>query len=269
MLAINDCRIFLVSSSTDCGVSNRDAVRSFRIFGGKRVLRGTWPWQVSMQKEGYHSCGGSIINERWIVTAAHCFEAVSFLDYLYDINNTDPRIWQMVVGEHKLYDKRHGKNFSVGKIIQHHMYDSNNKTDPHDIAMVKLKSPLVFGRYIKPICLPRRRHNFDGNRKCFATGWGRNEDTDTPHRLYQVRHKVKPNSKCRWRGLADSHVCFGKDAVGTCDGDSGGPLSCKDGEKWYLAGITSWGSVNCQLLESVFVRTSHFLKWVRGIMRNN
>lgn len=43
-----------------------------RIVGGNMSSLTQWPWQVSLQFQGYHLCGGSVITPLWIVTAAHC-----------------------------------------------------------------------------------------------------------------------------------------------------------------------------------------------------
>ena len=258
-----------------CGVSDHDVFANrFRIVGGELAERGAWPWQVSMQKRGRHTCGAAIIGNQWILTAAHCFtiKIPPWMDSddVYIIS-AHPEYWQMVVGEHVIHDGEHGQSFDVEKIIVHSMYDKEDDGDPHDIALVKLKSPLVYSEFVKPICLPKRDHDFDHNKKCYATGWGDTAGT-SPHKykLHQVNDDIIPTASCRWGAiLTDSQICFGRDKVGTCSGDSGGPLSCKDGNTWYLAGLTSFGTGNCMTLESVFIRTSHFLDWIEKTMKNN
>jgi len=135
---------------------------------------------------------------------------------------------------------------------------------------------------LTPICLPPADElvpdDFLGL-KCIATGWGQTvHDGPLEGRLHQVPLRVVKNSDCSvvyglkyGIPITDTHICAGPQLgteTGTCVGDSGGPLQCnlKDG-RWYLAGITSFGS-GCAKpgFPDVFVRITKYVGWITSIM---
>uniref|UniRef100_A0A8C8SIB3 Transmembrane serine protease 3 n=1 Tax=Pelusios castaneus TaxID=367368 RepID=A0A8C8SIB3_9SAUR len=102
---------------------------SSRIVGGNASSPQQWPWQVSLQFQGFHLCGGSIITPWWIVTAAHC---------VYDLYL--PSSWSVQVGFVSQQDPSINP-YSVEKIIYHRNYKP--KTMGNDIALMKLAAPLA------------------------------------------------------------------------------------------------------------------------------
>ncbi|CAI9537390.1 unnamed protein product, partial [Staurois parvus] len=114
-----------------------------RIVGGTDSLKGEFPWQVQFinrDREGF--CGGSIVNEKWIVTAAHCFIKISLGHF------------SVVAGEHNTADKEGTEQYlEVARIINHPTYNISKNKYNNDIALVELEKPMVLNDYARPICI--------------------------------------------------------------------------------------------------------------------
>ena len=123
------------------GCSRRPHV-SLKINGGQSALFSNWDWIVSIRDSNYHFCGGSILNERHIITAAHCFE-----------NRTNiTSIMTVCAGTFRLSDPCHQRR-TIHSVISHPLY--KRATFENDIALVRLATPLDFSDYsLTPICLP-------------------------------------------------------------------------------------------------------------------
>ncbi|XP_052086018.1 plasma kallikrein-like [Mytilus californianus] len=148
----------LISRDPECGVPAIPH-RSKRIIGGTNAPRGAWPWQVALRfMTGVYMCGGALISDRWVVTAAHCLKG------WYN----QPSRWRVSVGLHYLYDGESGTDIPINRIIRHPNYRvdqretvEENETVPihkqyaHDIALIELARPVDLSTdYIKTICLP-------------------------------------------------------------------------------------------------------------------
>lgn len=138
-----------------CAINVEDSIG--RIYGGKIASPAQFPYQVSLQTIGYlHFCGGSILNNRWILTAAHCpghkFTA-NALRVLAGTNNVDDRS---------------GRYYNVQKIVYHEEYDFEALRN--DIAMLKTVQTIIMDRFSQPVPLSRRFA--PGNVIAMSTGWG-------------------------------------------------------------------------------------------------
>jgi len=256
--------VLLVSAaSATCGISGRSSDDDFdKIVGGQAADKGEYPWQVSMQRSSwsgsYHFCGGSIIDERTVVTAAHCIEGVSASSL------------QVVAGDHRLKSSEGTEQtVSVSRIISHRSYNSN--TFSNDIAILKLATPLKFdGKNVAAVCLPTAHQEHTGY--CTVTGWGAlRENGGMPAILQEVAVPVVTDNQCRqtygYTRIVDSMMCAGyshgtKDA---CQGDSGGPFVCEENGRFVLAGVVSWGN-GCARpgYYGVYTQVSHFLSWIES-----
>ncbi|XP_042286428.1 transmembrane protease serine 2 isoform X2 [Thunnus maccoyii] len=256
------CSAAVALRCTDCGQSS--AAPSTRIVGGTEAVNGAWPWQVSLQINDHHLCGGSIISSNWIVSAAHCFQ-----DY------PNPGMWRVRSGGVSLIQMSSGNGKAVQKIISHEKYDTN--THDNDIALLKLYTPLRFTRTVRPVCLPNFGVDLLAGHQAWITGWGALRSSGpTPYILNQAEVTVYSRETCNRReilsgAITETMICAGKlqGGVDSCQGDSGGPLVFKEGNVWWLAGDTSWG-IGCAWRNKpgVYGNVTYFTDWIHEQMKN-
>uniref|UniRef100_A0A663F8Y4 Peptidase S1 domain-containing protein n=1 Tax=Aquila chrysaetos chrysaetos TaxID=223781 RepID=A0A663F8Y4_AQUCH len=119
-----------------------------KIVGGTDASRGEIPWQVSLKEDSSHFCGGTIIGDRWLLSAAHSYVGTTSL------NGTDGNAVKV----------------NVTRVIQHPLFDPIILD--FDVAILELARPLVFSKYIQPVCLPLAVQKFPVGKKCIISGWG-------------------------------------------------------------------------------------------------
>uniref|UniRef100_A0A1B6DXW5 Peptidase S1 domain-containing protein n=1 Tax=Clastoptera arizonana TaxID=38151 RepID=A0A1B6DXW5_9HEMI len=228
------------------------------IVGGVETPPGAWPWIVALYQNGYFHCGGVILNEDWVLTAAHCVDR--YWEKYYEIQAGMLRRFSFSPQE---------QTRSVSHILLHSMY---NKTKmQNDLALLKLSDKLKFNRWVRPICLPAAEPPWGPlpGTICTAVGWGATvEHGPDPDHMHQVEVPILPYCK----HAADeegAELCAGLLQGGrdTCQGDSGGPLLCKalyDSNKWYVAGVVSHGEGCARPDEpGVYTRVALFSEWIK------
>ncbi|KAF6084209.1 kallikrein B1 [Phyllostomus discolor] len=253
----------LCRSGDDTGCTTKMATR---IVGGTNSSWGEWPWQVSLQvklKTQKHVCGGSIIADRWVLTAAHCFNGLSYLD-----------TWRIYGGLLNLSAITTETPFSqIKEIIIHENYSIAENT--HDIALIKLEAPLNLTEFQKPICLPSRDDANVMDSNCWITGWGyTRERGEIQSILQKVKIPLVTNEECQKRyrdyEITKRMICAGYKEGGkdACKGDSGGPLVCQRNEMWHLVGVTSWGE-GCARKEQpgVYTKVAEYVDWISEKMQ--
>ncbi|KAK3517805.1 hypothetical protein QTP70_018968 [Hemibagrus guttatus] len=231
-----------------------------RIVGGKEAWPHSWPWQVVLSFADMPACGGAIINEYWIVTACHCFRRYSKESF-----------WTVMAGKHDLENEKEScqQTSKVAKIINHEDY--NSITKQHDIALLKLQTPLVFNEYVRPI--PVWSGELPLLKQCTVTGWGSTtESGPRATKLQEVNITILETNNCmQFYGgvIRSSMMCAGEvtGGVDACQGDSGGPLSCFTGKRFKIAGIVSWG-VGCGRAKKpgVYTRVEFYDQWISSII---
>ncbi|XP_040899744.1 suppressor of tumorigenicity 14 protein homolog [Toxotes jaculatrix] len=258
---VNDCSDNSDEDGCNCGTR---PYKLNRIVGGQNAELGEWPWQVSLHfLTNGHVCGASIISERWLLSAAHCFVTSSPLNHV--ASN-----WQTYSGMQDQYKQDGVQRRSLKSIISHPDY--NQMTFDYDIALLELSEPLEFTNTIQPICLPSSSHVFPAGMSCWVTGWGAlREGGQTAQLLQKASVKIINDSVCNMvtegqvtsRMLCSGFLAGGVDA---CQGDSGGPLVCfEESGKWFQAGIVSWGE-GCARRNKpgVYSRVTKLRDWIKS-----
>jgi secreted trypsin-like serine protease len=242
------------------------AGRERKIVGGKLAPAGEFPWQASLgvswidDPYSAHFCGGSIISDRWIVTAAHC------------LVDTSPKDVIVTVGTHKLgYG---GARHSVNRVIVKKDYDRSNSDN--DIALLELVKPVALGSGVSTVALMtpalEATEAADGV-LARAVGWGALVEGGTKVRdLRYVEVPIVPRTTCNrplgYDGrVTENMICAGKlvEEKDSCQGDSGGPLTVRTGAQALLAGVVSWGD-GCARpnLVGVYTRVARYQTWVQS-----
>uniref|UniRef100_A0A8C9R459 Zgc:100868 n=1 Tax=Scleropages formosus TaxID=113540 RepID=A0A8C9R459_SCLFO len=223
-----------------------------KIVGGQNAAPGSWPWQVSMRYQGSHVCGGSLINNQWILSAAHCF---ALIRYELQDQGTNPN----------------SVSVSVSSITVNPNYNGN--TNDNDLALVQLSSTVSFSDYIQPICLAASGSTFYNGTETWVTGWGNIQSGDLQ---LEVQVPVVGNGKCNCLygpgSITDNMLCAGLLAGGkdSCQGDSGGPLVVKQGSVWVQAGIVSFGNGCAEPnYPGVYTRVSQYQSWISSVITSN
>ncbi|KAM9253032.1 transmembrane protease serine 2 [Dugong dugon] len=249
----------------ECGVTTK-VTRESRIVGGKNASLGDWPWQVSLNVQGVHVCGGSIITPEWIVTAAHCVEG----------SLSNPRYWTAFAGILRQSLMFYEYGYQVAKVISHPNYDS--KTKNNDIALMKLQTPLTFNDRIRPVCLPNLGMMLEPTQTCWISGWGATQEKGkTSDELNAAQVPLIEPWRCNERYvynnlITPAMICAGylQGQIDSCQGDSGGPLVTLKNSVWWLIGDTSWGS-GCAKANrpGVYGNVTVFTDWIYQQMRAN
>jgi len=279
------------------------SVLSPDIVGGEEAAPGAWPWQVALIAPSRVAagglgrppifknamfCGGSLIDEQWIVTAAHC--VVDSETGQFPAEHTKIEI---VAGIHNIYwpaDGYQRRRLSLGGIIPYQEYVCNptlidgsyqcNGDNYNDIALLRLENPVNINNIdsaarTQIVTLAESTSNDFAGRRAFVTGWGdMNPDSnikDYPNTLQEVIVPVITNVTCnssdQYNGIiVNQQLCAGYLAGWTdsCQGDSGGPLVVLENNIWVQIGIVSWGEGCAQPNKpGVYSRVSSYREWIR------
>ncbi|KAG4076599.1 hypothetical protein HA402_001886 [Bradysia odoriphaga] len=238
-----------------------------RVVGGTDADPLMWPFIIGMYRDGHFHCGGIIHSELWVITAAHC--VAKYHKYYYEVRAGMLRRFS--------YSPM-SQTVAVAFVAEHENY---NRLDMiNDVALLKLESPLIFNRWVKPICMPapgRTSASVNGDdwiwgpsagTMCKAVGWGAiREKGPDPDQLREV--SVPIIGRCKHaKDREGEEICAGEKEGGrdACQGDSGGPLFCQsvmDPSEWYLAGIVSHGEGCARPDEpGVYTRIALYLDWI-------
>ncbi|XP_066579317.1 serine protease 33 isoform X2 [Amia ocellicauda] len=193
MLFLQLLFLFLLLNTFE--VSSSPLSRS-SIVGGQDARKREFPWQAYLEislknKPGYIiTCGGSLISQRWVISAAHCFDSSHIL--------TDSLVR---LGAYKLSNRTRGEqSLHMKRVIVHEKYVVDKIEKGYDIALVELSKPVSYTTYIKPVTLANADGDFTLGWECWATGWGRireNVPLPEPQTLQKVKLPIIGNRSCQ------------------------------------------------------------------------
>lgn len=226
-----------------------------RIVGGEPAVIEQAPYQVSLQYDGDHFCGGSIIAKNWVLTAGHCVSRRP-VDFPYEIRSGATNVNQ-------------GSLHRVVAVYKHKEYTSNDYGVPmNDIALLKIadSDAFKFNNQRKAVKLNEGKSSALVGKIGLVTGWGMT-DTSIPDDLQKVSVPMVDKATCdrvykSMGGVPAGQICAGYDKGGkdACQGDSGGPLVVGG----RLAGIVSWGKgCGTPKYPGVYTDVAYYRQWIR------
>ncbi|XP_030378912.1 serine protease easter-like [Scaptodrosophila lebanonensis] len=271
-----------------CGIALLDRI----VYGIQADIR-EYPWMALLRYtfddvEYTHGCGGSLIHERWVLTAAHCVPRE---------DHTTKRLTQVRLGEWNQTSAPDCQQFRQGpicapahqdvpidRIIIHELYSIYAPMYPNDIALLRLERAVTFSEYVLPICLPaannQETHEYTDHVMDIA-GWGNTETIrfgGSPLKR-KTSLRVLSLASCQrlFADVVGSQICAGGTTnASSCHGDSGGPLmnlakNSIGSTSYYLVGIVSLGTQSCANhgLPVIFTRVERFVNWILHKMSTN
>ncbi|KAJ8668285.1 hypothetical protein QAD02_009948 [Eretmocerus hayati] len=251
------------------GTMAQDEIRRYpRLTSTDQARPGQFPYTVSIQFYEMHNCGGALISDRHVLTAAHCVHNETEEDYL-------PNELSVVVGSTNLTNPNVGTVMDVEYIGYHPAFTFNNvfpQTATNDIAVLRLVGSIPDQNTIKPVALPSSMYEeYDGASHMVVTGFGAdsNEGSPSPYMRMMIVLQVDSQSCQRVydRVLDASHLCvLSVEGFDACPGDSGGPLVLR--RKGSIVGVLSEGpSAGCGTgIPNIVTKVSHYLDFIHDEM---
>uniref|UniRef100_A0A8C2EQI6 Peptidase S1 domain-containing protein n=1 Tax=Cyprinus carpio TaxID=7962 RepID=A0A8C2EQI6_CYPCA len=225
------------------------------IVNGKEAKPHSRPYMVSLQKDKKHICGGFLISDEFVMTAAHCWKGY-------------PEILTVEVGAHDLWKSEVSYHVEVKSYISHPHYTFCSQWN--DIMLLRLQEKVKLNNYVNWISLPKEGV-VNGDTLCSVAGWGQLWTNGIlSNHLMEANMTTINHEECqrKWESkyLASQMICAHGHG-GSCKGDSGGPLVCGN----TAVGVTSFGSrirCNSPAHPTVYTKISAYLPWIHQIIRN-
>jgi len=251
------------SSDCRCGVANIVNHTHHRIVGGNETEKNEFPWQVMLMLSGDQGlCGGSILSNQTILTAAHCADHWGVEDMT------------VVVGEHDWTVDDGEMTINVCEKVIHPNYENKFDYAIYDIAILTLCEDITFTKNVAPVCPPSLPDSDYAKVSAIVTGWGVLVENGTnPEKLMELEVTTINNTECikEYKNLkkyevTDSMICttkYNQDAyTGFCQGDSGGALVTDEGGYYSQIGVVSW-TEGCARYPGVYTRVTSAARFIQ------
>uniref|UniRef100_A0A4W4HP84 Coagulation factor IXa n=1 Tax=Electrophorus electricus TaxID=8005 RepID=A0A4W4HP84_ELEEL len=209
-------------------------------------------------------CGGSILSELWVVTAAHCLKERKDAFFV--------RVGELDVSRSEGTEQ----DLEVEKAVLHPRYDPAVSAYNHDVALLRLRAAVLFSDQVRPVCLGPKAFTdalLHSDTLAMVSGWGRLRFHGRPAGAlqkievpYVERSECKDSSSDR---ITQYMFCAGyaDGAKDACQGDSGGPHASRFRDTWFLTGIVSWGEECAKKGKfGVYTRVANYYKWIQYVM---
>ena len=260
--------LFLINVHSAASADTRKIQFTQKIVGGINAQQGEVPFIVSLRKYGEHFCGGSLIKDNWVLTAAHCVEGGGNPDYI-------------LMGSLKSNETYDSQKLSVAKVIMHPNYNKHT-TSGSDFALIKLKNPVT----TELAELNQEKLETNSVKQFSVAGWGYLSESGyiTAPELQIVDVPYVEQNKCeqQFQNIETSETpyldstmfCAGYDEgkKDACQGDSGGPIFYKDQttKKFVLVGVVSWGYGCAKAnVSGVYSNIATEHSWINTTIQNN
>ncbi|XP_053691976.1 trypsin 3A1-like [Sabethes cyaneus] len=243
-----------------CGGLGSD---DLRVVGGNYSKIGTYPWMAALFHRGTFLCGGSLINDRYILTAAHC------------VTRTDPKDFKVFLRRPSIANSNPEmleRRITTIKLNRYQGLRNNN-----DVALLRLQEPVSFGLDLMPICLPSGSETYQG-KEATVIGWGTTANGTLSDMLQELTVPILSNLECKRSGyfrfqITTRMLCAGflEGGKDSCQGDSGGPLQLANPQtgRYEIVGVVSWGNECAQRnYPGVYARVTKFVGWLRSSSRD-
>ncbi|XP_039757565.1 CLIP domain-containing serine protease 14D-like isoform X2 [Pararge aegeria] len=260
---------------------------SDKIFGGTVAAVDEYPWLARIKyiyntddNRFSFSCSATLITDRHLVTAAHCFSSINLKAIsvrLGEWNTNSPKdCHQGLCADPPV-------EIEIESVIIHPKFNKRNLTHA-DIAIIKLKKSVNFTDFIEPICLPTTEYikmqDYQHDSSYWTAGWGVTEFGEPSVVKRKVDVIAVPIATCHVAlpyipesSLPDLICAGGRQGKDSCRGDSGGPLMREVRENyksnWFLYGVTSFGNKKCGLagVPGAYTRVSSYMDWIRQVVQ--
>lgn len=218
-------------------------VRTGKIIGGHEAAAHSRPYMVLLEREmddgTTKHCGGFLLNEDFVMTAAHC----------------QARSYTVLLGVHNVKHNDEIQRINVDQTFPHKGYNATNYKN--DIMLLKLSSKANFCENVRPVALPSQREA-SLPKSCSVSGWGRTDKTNKHMSivLMEVNVKLTDNELC-----AKDNLYCSEGEIGMSEGDSGGPLVCED-EKAY--GVVSHKFIPASVGQQIdcYAKIPDYSRWI-------